>query len=260
MRRSNAGWFALIILVAVTATWPSSAFAQGAVSGAGLKPEALVGTYQGTAIGPGGGEMPVTLTLKYEKTAFTGTVNTGGEGLIPITGGTLTQDRLVLNFDMAGAPATLTCTVKDAGRLEGNWTAGDASGTVVLTRAAEGAKPATGAPSGAKPAEPATAAKPATGGDPITGAWDGITGNNDMSVPFTLNLKLEGEKVTGDISSDQGGAALNPGVWKDGALSISFDFGAMGTVTMLGALKEGKLVGTMDFAGQMQMSWAAVKK
>jgi hypothetical protein len=75
-----------------------------------------------------------------------------------------------------------------------------------------------------------------------------------------MNLRLEGEKVTGDISSEQGGAAFNPGVWKDGALTITFDFTGMGTVTMVGALKEGKLVGTMDFAGQMQMSWAAVRK
>jgi len=268
MRRSNVCGLAIIVLLAVT-VWPASALAQAAQGGAALKPEALVGTYQGTAIGPGGGEMPVTITLKYEKATFTGGVKTGeGQEVIPITAGTLSGDRLVLNLDMAGSPATLTCTVKGSDRLEGNWTAGDAAGTVVLTRAPEGTKPVTGETAAAKPADaanpPAEGAAPskpaaAAGADPLTGSWDGVTGNGDMSVPFTMNLKLEGEKVTGDISSEQGGTTFTPGVFKDGALSITFDFNGM-AVTMVGALKEGKLVGTMDFAGQMQMSWAAVKK
>ena len=34
----------------------------------------------------------------------------------------------------------------------------------------------------------------------------------------------------------------------------------MGTVTMIGAIQEGKLIGSIDVAGQMQMQWAAVKK
>jgi hypothetical protein len=251
MRRAKVGWPGLIVLLAVVAiVAPARAFAQAQApqAPAAVKPEALVGTYQGTAIGPGGGEMPLTMTLKYEKDAFAGSVEAGPQGAIPITGGTLTGDRLVLNFGMAGAPATLTCAIKDPARLEGNWTSADASGTVVLTRTT-GDKPAA--------ADKPTAANAA---DLLSGQWDGVTGNDEMSVPFTMNLKLDGEKVTGDISSDQGGAPFSIGTWKGGALNLSFEYGGMGTVTMVGAMKEGKLVGSLDIAGQMQMQWAAVKK
>jgi hypothetical protein len=74
-----------------------------------------------------------------------------------------------------------------------------------------------------------------------------------------LVLKVEGDKVTGTISSDQGGGPISGGSWKEGALSIAFDVNGT-AVTMVGAIKDGKLVGTLDLGGQMQMPWAAVKK
>lgn len=260
MRRVNVGWPGFVVLMALVLPWPITAQAQGAQAGTALKPEALVGTYQGTATHSSGATMSLTMTLKFEKDAFTGTVQTAGvEGAIPITAGTLTGDRLVLTFDMAGAQATLTCTVKDPARLEGNWVAGDASGTVALTRmAADAVMPAADRPAALTPAP---GGKPAANAaDPISGQWDGVTGNSDMSVPFTMNLKLDGEKVTGEVSSEQGGAPLSTGTWKNGALNLSFELGGMGTVTMVASLQEGKLVGSLDVGGQMQMQWAAVRK
>ena len=266
MRRTKVGWPGLIVLLTavVAIVAPASAFAQAQATQApsAVKPEALAGIYKGTATSPNG-DVALTVTLKYEKGAFSGTVQHSQGSTVAITGGTLTGDRLALNFDMGGAPGTITCTVKDPARIEGSWTMGDASGTLALTKAtgdptqpAED-KPAAGAATGA----PAAAGKPAgAAGDPITGQWDGVTGNNDMSVPFTMNLKLDGEKVTGDISSDQGGAPFSTGTWKDGALNLSFELSGMGTVTMVGAMQEGKLVGSLDVAGQFQMQWAAVKK
>jgi hypothetical protein len=198
------------------------------------------------------------VNLTAEKGVLTGTIEHAQGSVINVTGSSITGDKLTLNIDMGGSPGTITGTMK-GDRFEGTWTMGAESGSVIVTRATgQAEKPAAEKP----PADAATPAKPAMvpGADPLTGAWDGVTGNGDMSVPFTMNLKLEGEKVTGDISSEQGSVTFNPGAWKDGALSITFEFSGMGTVTMVGAMKEGKLVGTMDFGGQMQMSWAAVKK
>lgn len=257
MRRSNISGLAVIVLSVAALAWPATAFAQaGAQAGTTLKPEALAGKYQGTAT-TSDGETPITVNLAADKGVVTGTIETH-QGVVTVTGCSITGDKVTLNIDMGGSPGTITGTMK-GDRFEGTWTLGAESGAVNVTRATgpaadqpAGEKPPAG---GAAPAKPAAAAA----GDPLTGSWDGVTGNSDMSVPFTMNLKLEGEKVTGDISSEQGGTTFTPGVFKDGALSITFDFNGM-AVTMVGALKEGKLVGTMDFAGQMQMSWAAVKK
>jgi hypothetical protein len=259
MRRANVGWLGLIVLVAMLAVaWPAPSFAQAQAvqAGTALKPEAVAGKYQGTANTPSG-DMPLSVDLKTEKGTFAGTIESG-QGPVAITGGSMTGDRVTLTIDMGGTAGTITGTMK-GDRIEGTWTLVDASGTFTLTKVTgDAAKlPAdTPMPPDAAPAKPAAAAS----ADQITGEWDGVTGNNEMSVPFTMRLKLEGEKVTGDISSDQGGAQFNPGTWKDGALTISFEFTGMGTVLMVAAFNEGKLVGTMDFSGQMQMSWAAVKK
>ena len=260
MRRLIIGSLGLIVFVALAAAWPASALAAQAPQAlATVKPEALAGTYKGTATSPNG-DVQLTVTLKYENGAFSGTVEHTEGPTLAITGGTLTGDRLVLAIDMGGTPGTITSTVKDPARVDGTWAIGDMSGTMALAKApADAAKPAAD-----KPAAPAGTAstdpKPASANDPITGQWDGVTGNSDMSVPFSMRLKLDGDKVSGDISSEQGGAPLSTGTWKDGALTLSFELSGMGTITMVGAIQEGKLVGSLDIAGQMQMQWAAVKK
>jgi hypothetical protein len=259
MRRPNVGWFGFFVLVAMLAVaWPANSFAQAqaAQTGTALKPEAIAGKYEGTASTPDG-DIAVKADLKAEQGMLTGTIDSA-QGPVLITGSTITGDRVVLTIDMGGAPGTITGTIK-GDRFEGTWTLGDASGTVTLTKVTgDAAKAAAEKP----PAAEATPAKPAAAAsaDPISGVWDGVTGTDQMSTPFVLTLKLEDEKVTGEISSDQGGTQLIPGAWKDGTLTISFVFGDMGTITMVGAIKEGKLIGTLDIAGQFQMSWAAVKR
>ena len=254
MRRANVGWIGLIVLVVMVAVaWPASSFAQ---AGAGPTPETVAGKYQGTAKTPDG-DVPLNVDLKIAQGAVSGTIDSG-HGPIAITGGSLAGDRVTLNVDMGGTAGTIAGTVK-GDRIDGTWTMGDATGAFTLTRVTGDAAKAAADPSAASGAAPAKPAADASA-DPLTGEWSGVTGNNDMSVPFTMRLKLEGDKVTGDISSDQGGAQFTPGSWKDGALTISFEFTGMGTVLMVASFNEGKLVGTMDFSGQMQMAWAAVKK
>jgi hypothetical protein len=230
-------------IVAVVVLWQA-----GTVGAQGL-PDSLAGKYIGTASSPNG-DMAVSCELKIADGKLAGTIDSP-QGPIAITGGTLTGDKIVLNIDMGGMAGTISGTMTN-GRVTGQYTLGDTSGTCTLTKVI---------PDTAKPAAGADAKPAAAAADPISGVWDGVAGSDQMSAPFLLTLKLEGDKVTGEITSDQGGGPLTPGTWKDGALTVTFVMQQMGgNVTMIGALKEGKLIGSMDFAGQMQLIWAAVKR
>jgi hypothetical protein len=99
----------------------------------------------------------------------------------------------------------------------------------------------------------------AAAADPLTGDWDGSVESQNGAVSFTLKLKLEKDKFTGEIASDQGGAAIS-GTWTDGKFNGAFDFNGT-PVAMTGTLKEGVLSGEMNFGGgQMVMNWTAKKK
>ena len=80
-----------------------------------------------------------------------------------------------------------------------------------------------------------------------------------MSIPFTLKLKLEGDKVTGESTSDQGTAAISKGSFAADKLSLLLDTPG-GALKLDAVLKEGKLVGDLDFASQFQGKWEANKK
>ncbi len=256
MRRPNKGWllgFAVLMLVVGS---PLASFAQAPAAGA-VTLDAVAGRYSGTAVTPGG-EMAIAVDLKVDKSALTGTIQ-ADTGPINVVSGSVSGDKVTLAIEMGGSTGTITGTMK-GDRIEGTWTMGTENGTFTLKKAADAANPADKPAAAEKaPAAPANPGGAATT-DALTGQWDGMTGNSDMSVAFSMNLKLDGEKVSGDISSEQGGAQLNAGTWKGGTLSLSFEYPGMGTITMVGSIKEGKLVGTMDVAGQMQMPWVAVKK
>jgi hypothetical protein len=95
--------------------------------------------------------------------------------------------------------------------------------------------------------------------DPLTGDWDGSAETQNGPVSFLLKVKLEKDKFTGEISSDQGGAPIT-GTWAEGKFSGSFDFNGT-PVAMTGAMKDGVLSGEMSFGGgQMIMNWTAKRK
>jgi hypothetical protein len=106
---------------------------------------------------------------------------------------------------------------------------------------------------------PASAPAPAAAGDPISGEWDAAADAGGTSFPFTLKLKLEGDKVTGSSDSAQGSAPLSKGTFVGDKLSFSLDT-PNGTIGFTATLKDGKIVGDFDFAGQMTGKWEAKKK
>ena len=109
----------------------------------------------------------------------------------------------------------------------------------------------------AAPASAAPAAAPAAVN--LNGQWDAVADANGQPFPFVLTLKVDGENVTGNSSSQLGEAPIKTGKWKDGRLSIEVE-GGQGTIVMSATVIEGKLSGEFDFAGQLSGKWVAVKK
>ena len=92
--------------------------------------------------------------------------------------------------------------------------------------------------------------------DEISGDWDAVADAQGQPFPFTLALKLDGDKVTGSSDSQLGHGNVTTGTWKDGKLAVVLD----GNITLVATMIEGKLSGDYDFAGQSSGKWVAVKK
>jgi len=209
----------------------------------------VAGSYEGVAKSEALGDIPIKVDLKNKGGKLSGSIDTP-QGAAQITDGSYADGRVTLKFDAGGNEGTVTAQLKDD-KIVGNWTLAGQTGTLELKKAgAVASKPAMPAPAGGGK----TAAK-----DPISGEWDGTAEVQGMTVPFTLKLAVDGEKVTGESSSAQGTAAISKGSWAAEKLSFTLDT-PNGTISFTGALKEGKLGGDFDFAGQMQGKWTATKK
>src|SRR5262249_22614180 len=185
--------------------------------------------------------------IKNENGKITGKIETP-QGPAAITGGTYDNGKIIMKFDAGGNEGTVTATL-DGDKITGKWELAGQGGGLELKRAATAA-------GGAAAAKPAPPAPPAAGGDPISGEWDATADAGGTSLPFTLKLKLEGDKVTGTSESAQGSAALSKGSFAGNKLSFSLDT-PNGAIAMTALLKDGKLVGDFDFAGQMTGKWEA---
>ena len=193
----------------------------------------FVGNYKGTAK-MGSGEMDVTLEIKSANGKLSGRAVAGGTEY-QITSGEITGGKLALKFATSDA-ASLTLQQRED-KLVGDWINGAQKGTVELKKVA---------------AEPSMA-------EFLTGVWDATADANGQPFPFTLTLKVEGDKVTGSSTSELGTSPISTGTWKDGKLVFVLD-SANGTIGMVAAIVDGKLVGDFDLSGQMTGKWAAVKK
>jgi len=216
----------------------------------GQNKDNLSGKYEGVAKSDQIGDIPLTVEIKNENGKITGKIETP-QGPAAITGGTYDNGKIIMKFDAGGNEGTVTATL-DGDKITGKWELAGQGGGLELKRAATAA-------GGAAAAKPATPAAPAAGGDPISGEWDATADAGGTSLPFTLKLKLEGDKVTGTSESAQGSAALSKGSFAGNKLSFSLDT-PNGAIAMTALLKDGKLVGDFDFAGQMTGKWEASKK
>ncbi|HYP25591.1 MAG TPA: hypothetical protein VE262_02640 [Blastocatellia bacterium] len=232
--------FQLVIVLLMSAS-SSLAFTQDNKAA-----DPVSGKYEGVAKSPDVGELPLTAEIKNDNGKLSGKIETP-QGPITITSGTYADGAVSMKADLGGNELTLTARFKD-GKIMGEWELGGQKGTFELTR-----KDAVAA----APATPSAA--PAAAGDPITGVWDGTADVQGTSLPITLRLKLEGEKVTGETESPQGKVAISKGTYAANKLTINLET-EMGPIVLTGMLKDGKLSGDLDVASQVQGKWEAKKK
>jgi hypothetical protein len=110
-----------------------------------------------------------------------------------------------------------------------------------------------------KPTPPAGQDKVAA--DLVTGEWEGTVDMPDGAMPFSMKLKLEKDKVTGEVGSQQGVVAITDGSFVDGKLTVTFTYVDGNGVAMTGTLADGQFGGSLNYgAGQMVTTWAAKRR
>lgn len=224
------------------------------------------GRWEGTVDTPDGPSQAIA-ELKLDGGVIKGTMTAGQYSLV-ITGGTLNGEAVSLAFDVSDMPGTMTATLKD-GVLEGSWSVGGDGGGFTLKKTVAAA-PAPAAPAApvappAPAALPAPAAPAATSASAMTAAelsgdWDAAADVGGQTMPFTLTLKVEGEKVSGSTSSDRGSVALE-GTYAAGVLTFGFATSEGMSIVMTGRPEAGKITGTFDVnGGTAQGGWSAAKR
>src|SRR5262252_9161889 len=156
----------LIIAAGVTC---AVAFAQG-----GSQNSSLAGKYEGTAKAPDG-EVHLTLELADDGGKISGQL-TSPHGVYKIVKGQMAEGVLTLDAEGTNSKGQLKLRTK-ADVLAGDFTADGKTGPVEFKRAAA---------------------------DQISGEWEAVADAQGQAFPFSLTLKLDGEKVTGSSSSQLG--------------------------------------------------------
>ncbi|HLG13338.1 MAG TPA: hypothetical protein VJH03_02290 [Blastocatellia bacterium] len=229
------------------------ASAASAATLADEKSGSISGKYEGVAKNASIGELPLTVEIKNDNGKISGKIDSP-QGPAPITSGTYADGKLTLKFDAGGTEGTVTAKFAD-GKITGEWELGGQTGTLELKQV--GAAATAGGDTMKKEVTPAPAANPAM--DPVSGEWDAVADAAGQAFPFTLKLKVEGQNVTGESSSAMGTAPLSKGTLAGDKLSFTLET-PNGAVVFTAMVKEGKLTGDFDFAGQMQGKWEAKKK
>ena len=95
----------------------------------------------------------------------------------------------------------------------------------------------------------------------VAGKWNVSVDTPSGSRASTLDLKVDGKKVTGTMASEMGETPV-AGEYADGKLTFSITIDAGGqqlTLAFVGAFKaDGTIAGTIDF-GQGEMAWTAAR-
>lgn len=227
----------VLAVLSVLILTPLTLFAQGDESAKTIPTaDQFAGSYKGTAKLPAG-EMGLTLEIKSDNGKLSGRL-VAEKSEHPFTSSELVDGKLTIKFVSASAPVTLVLQQKDD-KLVGEWKAGAEARPVVFTKV------------------PAANAAPVA--EALTGEWDAAADAQGQAFPFTLTLKVAGDKVTGGSSSELGTSTISSGNWKNGKLAVVLD-SANGQIALIATLVDGKLVGDYDFAGQLQGKWVATKK
>lgn len=206
----------------------------------------FAGSYKGTAK-DSAGLIQLSLEIKSESDKISGRL-VAPKKEQAITSNEISEGKLTLKLTGGDSPATLVLQQRD-NKLVGDWKVGSQTLPVEFERVTVAAEPAA-----AKTTPEPSAA------EQLTGSWEAAADAQGQAFPFTLLLKVDGEKITGSSNSQLGDSTISSGTWKDGKLAVILEGGSGGQVALIGALVEGKLVGDYDFNGQLQGKWVATKK
>lgn len=150
------------------------------------------GTYTVTATGSEIGSVTFTLTLKRSGDKWVGEVS---DSPLPLTISSVTVDadnKVTISASTGDAPVTIAGTF-EAGKITGDWSAGDARGAWSGVRKDAGAGDARGASNGAAMS--------------LEGTYDAeVVADGQGSLPFTLVVKKSGDNHTVEVP---GAADLN---------------------------------------------------
>jgi len=228
---------------------PLALFAQdGPATAKPATADQFAGNYKGTAKSPDG-DVALTLEIKSDKGKISGRLITP-QGEQPFTSGEVVDGKLTIKFGAGSGASQLALQLRDD-KAVGEWKAVGSARAVELKKvptateaaAAEVKKPAT---------EPSAA-------DTLSGEWDAAADVQGQAFPFSLAMKVDGDKVTGESNSQLGNSTISSGSWKDGKLALVLE-GSNGQIALIATMVDGKLVGDFDYAGQLSGKWVAVKK
>lgn len=215
--------FAMLFATGVVAQ-PSSSTTQKTES------PSFTGKYEGV-VKEGTAEEKLTLDLVEDAGKFSGTFTTP-RGSFKVLKGQVADGVLTLDVEKpAGPPGTIPLR-REGNNLIATLSEAGKSWTVEFRKAVA---------------------------DEISGEWDAIADAQGQPFPFTLTLKLEGDKISGSSASQLGTSNISSGSWKDGKLAVIIE-GGSGQVALVATMVEGKLSGDFDFAGQLQGKWVAIRK
>jgi len=191
----------------------------------------LTGKYTGVVKDDKGEQQTITLDLVEDAGKFSGVLTTA-KGPFKILKGQRDKDTVTLDIEKPGGSSGTWVLKKNGDVLVAMFKDGGKDLSIDLRSAVA---------------------------DPISGEWEAVADANGQAFPFTLSLKVDGEKVSGSSNSQLGSSNISIGTWKDGKLSFVLE-GGSGQIVMAAMIVDGKLSGDFDFAGQMSGKWVAQKK
>ena len=199
------------------------------------------------------GPIQAQLVLAKDGDTITGSITSQQAGTIPVEA-QVDGKTLKVWFNYPGQdgamPVQMTGAI-DGDNVKGSFTlSGDPGGTFAGAREKDAAQPPAG------PATPQSAS--------LTGAWTVSLQLDSMSATPTLALKQDGEKLSGDYTSEQYGKFPVTGTVRGSDVTITFSMNIQGTsvdVTYKGTIQtDGSLKGTAAYGDMMSGTFTATKK
>ena len=97
----------------------------------------------------------------------------------------------------------------------------------------------------------------------VAGEWNMTINSDQGPLPMGLTLALDGDALSGNLSSDMLGSSELAGTFADDMLSFTSDMDAQGqtfTLTFTGALDGEAMTGNVDFGGFGSADFTAERK